>query len=251
MANRFPAVLTTSSELSREWRSRSSDYGWAFPSDWHVPAVDAVCDAIVAEADVWAPAERLGRSRAGAGVSLAEALVDVDGLAAIAPPRYTDPLRRAVSLGWADRITAPPSTVADPLTGLATPEYLQVRLGEVYRAAEVDAEPISSQWALVVLRLDLTRCGGWLRTLPMILVADGLRRVFDGGESLALLGDSVAVVLCRRTDVLARRARLLCSMVSDQIDRDPQVCIPAPSVWIETLPLNYRSALDLIAELGR
>ena len=63
-------------------------------------------------------------------------------LATIAHPRYTDPLRRAVSLGWADRISAPPASVEDPLTGLTTPEYLRVRLGELYRAADVSGDSV-------------------------------------------------------------------------------------------------------------
>jgi len=251
VGNRSIVVERTSTDLRHEWNARATDYGWAFPSDWHVPAVDAVCDAIVANADVWAPAERLGRSRADAGVSLAEALVDVDGLAAIAHGRYTDPLRRAVSLGWADQITTPPPSVVDAMTGLVSPEYLRVRLGEVYRSAEVRGEPVSGDSALVVIRLELDSRNAWYGPLPMVLVGDGMRRVFDGGQTLALLGDAVAVVLCGRDAMLARRARLLCSMVADQIELDPQISIPTPSVWIETLPLRYGAALDLISELGR
>lgn len=251
MANRFPVVMRSSTQLCREWKERSSAYGWAFPSDWHVPAVDAVCDAITADADVWAAAERLGHNRAAAGVSLAEALVDIDGLSAVAPGRYTEPLRRAVSLGWADRITAPPSSVEDPLTGLVTPEYLQTRLGELYRAAEVQGELVSVRSCMVVIRLDLEGRQGWQRTLPMILVGEAMRRVFDAGQSLARLGDSVAVVLSDRDVMLARRARLLCSMIADQIELDPQVAVPSPSVWIETLPQKYATAIDLMVELGR
>ncbi len=251
MSDRTSAPTMTSNELRQDWQYRAGAYGWGFPDDWHVPAVEAVCEAILADADVWAAAERLGESRAAAGVPLAEALADVDSLAAMVHPRYTDPLRRAVSLGWADRIIAPPSTVADPLTGLVTPEYLNLRLGEVYRAAEVTGEQLAAGWALVVVRLDLLGHSGWQRILPMILVADGLRRVFDGGESLALLADSVAVVLCRREPMLARRARLLCSMISDQIELDARLVIPAPSVWIETLPPGYAAARDLVADLSR
>ncbi len=250
MPYRLPVALT-SSELCREWQVRAAAFGWAFPSDWHVPAVDAVCEAVTAAADVWAAAERLGRDRATAGVSLAEALVDIDSLATITHPRYTDPLRRAVSLGWADQITTPPLTVEDPLTGLATRQYLEVRLGEVYRAAEISNGDVSTDSALVVVRLDLDGQRGWQRTLPMILVADSMRRVFDGGQSLALLGESVAVVLCERDLVLARRVRLLYGLISDQIDVDPQVVIPKPAVWIETLPTTCSGAMNLIAELGR
>ena len=251
MAYRWPTIAMTSAELCQQWQARASDYGWAFPSDWHVPAVDAVCDALTADADVWAAAERLGRDRAGAGVSLAEALADVDGLATIAPQRYTDPLRRAVSLGWADRISAPPSSVEEPLTGLATPEYLQVRMGEIYRAAEVDGGSPTPGAALVVVRLDLTGQRGWPRTLPMILAADAMRQIFDGGQSLVLLGESVAVALCERDPMLARRARLLCSFIARAIELDPQVCVPAPAVWIERLPSTYASATNLLGGLGR
>ncbi len=251
MYGRSPAFAMTSGELCQQWKARSSAYGWALPSDWHVPAVDAVCEAVIADADVWAAAERLGRDRAGVGVSLAEALADVDGLATIAAARYTDPLRRAVSLGWADRISAPPASVEEPLTGLATPEYLQVRLGETYRAAEASGASIGAASALVVVRIDLDGQRGWQRTLPMILVADAMRQVFDGGQSLVQLGESVAVVLCEREEMLARRARLLCSFITRQIEVDPQVAIPGPSVWIESLPTKYRAAMDLIAELGR
>lgn len=251
MYSRPTALSMTSAELREQWKARSAAYGWGFPSDWHVPAVDAVCDALTSNADVWAAAERLGRQRADAGVSLAEALVDVDGLATIAHQRYTDPLRRAVSLGWADRISAPPSSVEDPLTGLATPEYLRMRLGEVYRGDEVSGLCTATGSALVVVRLDLEGQRGWQRTLPMILVADAMRQVFDGGQSLALLGESVAVVLCDRDPVLARRARLLCDFIDRHIETDEQVTIPGPAVWIERLPTKCAAAMDLIAELGR
>lgn len=251
MAIRLSAPTMTNTELRSRWKARASAYGWTFPADWHVPAVDAVCDAIVADADVWAPAERLGHSRADAGVSLAEALADVDGLATITHGRYTDPLRRAVSLGWADRITAPPCTVADPLTGLVTPEYLRARLGETYRKGESDGVEVNTAAALVVVRLDLDGRTGWQRTLPMMLVADALRQVFDSGQSLALLGESMAVVLCEREPMLARRARLCCSLAANLIALDPQVWVPEPAVWIEPLPPKYRAALDLLAELGR
>ncbi len=251
MPNRPPVVALTASALCSRWQVEAVALGWAFPSDWYVPAVDAVCEAIVADSDPWAAAERLGRSRAAAGVSLAEALVDVDGLATLVAGRYTDLLRRAVSLGWADGMTAPPSTVEEPLTGLVTPDYLRVRLGEVYRAMEVGGTCAARESALVVARLDLDGQSGWQRTLPMILVADAMRLIFDGGQTLALLGESVAVALCERDAVLDRRARLLCSMVTSSIARDSQLVVPGPVVWVESLPERYGAALDLIAELGR
>lgn len=251
MTSQLPLTHRTATELRGQWQAKASAFGWTFPSDWHDPAIDAVCDALAAGTDIWEAAERLGRGRAAAGISLGEALVDIDALATLVPGRYTDALRRAVSLGWADRVSAPAVSVTDPMTGLVTADYLQIRLGEVYRASEVRAEPVSTSWALVVVRLDLAGHVGWQRTLPMILVADGLRRVFDGGQSLVLMGEAVAVALCERDLVLARRARLLRSMVTDAIERDPQIIVPGPSVWIENLPSTYGAALDLMTELGR
>lgn len=241
----------TSAYLCRQWSDRSDGAGWAFPSDWHVSAIDAVCEAIADGAEVWAAAERLGQARAAAGVSLGEALADIDVLCAIAPPRYTSALRRAVSLGWADRISTPAATVSDPLTGLVTPEYLAIRLGEVYREADSRADAGSPGAALVVVRMDLAGRAGWQRVLPMILCGDSMRCVFDGGQTLAQLSETVAVVLTAREQMLARRARLLCSLIVTQVGRDPDADIPPPHVWIENLPDRHRSALELVAELGR
>ena len=240
-----------SHELAEQWAARASGAGWAFPSDWHVAAVDAVCEAIADCAEVWPAAERLGQSRSAAGVSLGEALADIDALCAIVPSRLTSTLRRAVSLGWADRVVAAPAAVSDPLTGLCTADYLQTRLGEVYRAAEVGGSDVGERRALVVVRLDLLGRTGWHRVLPMILTADSMRCVFDGGQSLAQLGEGVAVVLTERDEMLARRARLLSSMISTQVGRDPQAAIPDPQVWVESLPPRYGAALDLVRALGR
>ncbi len=241
----------TSDVLAREWEQRSAQAGWAFPSDWRVPAIDAVCDAICADEDVWAAADRLGRARAASGISLGETLADIDVLCALAPAHYTSVLRRSVSLGWSDRITAPPSTVSNPITGLVTPEYAQVRLGELYRDAESRGARIADEIGLVVIRLDLTGRTGWARALPMILAADCMRTVFNGGQTLAQLGESVAIALAPRNTMLARRARLLASMIAAQVEGDPQAVIPAPHIWIENLPSGYNAGLDLLAELGR
>ena len=100
--------------LRVEWAARSLDTAWAFPSDWGTPAVEALCEAIVLHGDVFPPAERLGRARADAGIGLGETLADIDQLAALVPGRYAEPMRRAVSLGWADGSSGPTGHVFDP-----------------------------------------------------------------------------------------------------------------------------------------
>lgn len=238
-------------DLRLRWQHQSATTGWAFPSDWHVPSVDALCEALSDRTDLWPVAERLGRERAAAGVSLAETLTDVDALVALAPVGCAEVLRRAVSLGWADRIAAPADAVADALTGLASADYLRIRLGEIYRAAEVEGSSAGESHALVVVRLGRARASGWTQSLPMILVGDAMRAVFAGGQSLARIGPLVAVALTGRSPVLARQARLVAELLAARIRLDHADRTLVPQVWIEPLPLGWKAAVDLVGELGR
>jgi len=239
----------TSAELQDLWFVQSSNTGWVFASDWHEPAIDALCEACLRGVDIWPAARRLGSARAEAGVSLGETLADVDGLTHVLPGLPTDVLHRAVSLGWADRMMAPRPAVFDPLTGLVSQDYLRTRVGEVYRAADVAATKVSATHALVVVRLDLTGRTGWDRITPLILSGDAMRTVFDGGQTLARLADHMAVVLTEREFMLARRAQLLAGLVTDRLGRGGRDPVPGPRVWIERLPDSMPAAVDLIGQL--
>ena len=239
----------TSVELQDRWFVQSNATGWVFASDWHDPAVEALCEACLRGDNLWPAAERLGSARASAGASLGETLADVDGLIAVLPGIATDVLHRAVSLGWADQMTEPAAAVFDPLTGLVSHDYLRTRLGEVYRAADIAAGKVSASHALVVVRMDLTDRTGWDRITPLMLVGDAMRAVFDGGQSLARLADHMAVVLTEREAMLARRASLLAGMVGDRGSRDGTDA--RPRVWIESLPDSLPAALNLIGALSR
>lgn len=239
----------SSAELRQHWRAGSVAAGWAYPSDWDSPAVDAVCEALLSRTDVWPAAERLGRCRAAAGVPLAETLADIDVLAALAPD-CGDALRRAVSLGWADGSAAPTDAVVDPLTGLVRVDYLRVRLGEVYRAAEVEGSSAGATHALVVIRLGRAGARGLAQDLPMILAGDVLRTVFAGGQSLSRVGPTVAVALTGRTDLLGRQVGLLAELLAARIHVGPDPRM-LPQVWIEHLPPRWDAAVDLLDELAR
>ncbi len=241
----------TARSLRADWSERSLTESWAFPSDWDSPAVDAVCEAIAAEDDVFPAAERLGRVRAGAGVALGEALADIDQLIGLVPGQQADVLRRAVSLGWADRAIAPASEISDPLTGLVSKEYLQVRLAEVYQGCQAAGTDVAHEYALAVVRLDLTGRNDWQRALPMILAGECMRVIFDAGETLARLGDPMAVVLTARTPMLSRRVQMLGRLIAGRTRADPDSQINPPRVWIEPLPAQYSAAQALLAELGR
>ena len=245
-----PATSTlTSTELQDLWFVESNTAGWVFASDWHDPAVEALCEACLRGENLWPAGERLGSARASAGASLGETLADVDASdrgAAGRRHRRAAP-RRIARLGRSDDEPAP--TVFDPLTGLVSPDYLRTRLGEVYRAADIAAGKVSVSHALVVVRVDLTDRAGWDRITPLILAGDAMRTVFDGGQSLARLADHMAVALTEREAMLARRTQLLAGMVGEgwsRIGADAR-----PRVWIESLPDSLPAALNLIGALAR
>jgi hypothetical protein len=248
----LPRITTlTSAELRDRWFEQSSSSGWAFVSDWHHPAVDALCEACLIGRNVWAPAERLGSVRAENGVSLGETLADLDGLACALPDISDGVIHRAASLGWAERMTAPRHAVFDPLTGLTSVDYLRTRLGEVYRAAEVADTKVSATHALVTVRLNLAGRTGWDRVTPLILAGDAMRTVFAGGQTLARLADHMAVALADREPMLARRTHLLTGLVLERLGRDQPPGESFARVWIERLPDNAPAAGDLIGELAR
>jgi hypothetical protein len=247
-------------ELRGRWRTASFAAGWRFPSDWGVPEVDAVCHSVVAGADLPAALGDLGRARARAGAGLDETLADLAALHAVLESGLPDPdtvpprLLRATALAWADAALGEFSAVAatENLTGLATTEYLRVRIGEVYRAGRrADFAP-ADRFVLLVVSLDLSRTAGWPRLMAMALVGDVLREVFDGGESLAVLGPSVAAVLAERGRGLAERAARTRVLISERLGVDAHLR-PArrPTIGVERLPCTEAAAHALVDRLGR
>ena len=250
--DQIPRTTTlTSAELRDRWFEQSSAAGWAFVSDWHHPAVEALCEACLLGRNIWAPAERLGSARADKGVSLGETLADLDGLICVLPDIGDGVVHRAASLGWAERMTTPRQAVFDPLTGLVSVDYLRTRLGEVYRAADVAGTRVSVTHALVTVRLSLAGRTGWDRLTPLVLAGDAMRTVFDGGQTLARLADHMAVALVEREGMLARRTHLLTGMVTERLGRDQPPGETVARVWIERLPDSAPAAVDLISELAR
>lgn len=236
--------------LRERWFDLTAAGPWTFQSDWHDPAVDALCEACLSGRNLWACAERLGAVRASGGVGLAETLADVDALMTVRPDLPADLLCRAVSLGWADRIQTPAVAILDPLTGLVSADYLSQRLREVYRAADVAGRRVSAGSALIVVRTAATG-SGWVREAPLIMAAHALRTVFDGGQTLARISDRVAVALTARDRALPRRVQLLGGVLQGLVPQTaPGLAAPPPRVWIEKLPDDPDVALDLLAGLG-
>jgi hypothetical protein len=260
--------------LRRRWRSASLDAGWTVPGDWWVPAVDAVAEAVGDGRDATPSCARLGRARAEAGVGLDEALADLAALHTVlgpggaGGPREEGSARgaeavpaagpfglvRALALGWAEVACAPAGAggCEDPMTGLVTLPYLRTRLGEVYREAERLGVPASGAGAFVVtdpgelvpaagVPPDLARLGRELT------VAESVRAVFSGGETLCGLGPSRVLALVARGPDLAARVAALRRLLADRL---PPVTRPA-RVWVEGLPATVDAAYRLADEFGR
>ncbi|MEN3362324.1 MAG: hypothetical protein V7637_6306 [Mycobacteriales bacterium] len=255
-------------QLCDRWRATSIEDGWHFPDDWWVPAVDEVAEALCDGRDPAAPCAELGRARAAAAVGLDEALADLNALyvavtggtagtaepaaptagpAVCAAPAH---LIRALALGWADVIADPSAGTycEDPLTGLAVPAYLRVRLGEVYREAERTGLPVPATHGLIVAEVNLRGSGDLTRLSRAVLLGESMRATFIGGETLCSLTPGRAVALGRRDGGLSARAASLRRMLAVELGGFSQR--PA-RVWIEGLPGTLPAAQRLVADLAR
>lgn len=253
--------------LRSRWRTASIAAGWRFPSDWGVPEVDAVCLSAVQRGDLAGALSSLGRARAQAGAGLDETLTDLaalhavltvgdarDGLIATDPNAAPTRLVRAAALAWAEESVGElrGAEATDNLTTMATHAYLRTRLGEVYRQAERLGVAAAETHTLLVVTLDLSAVTGWARLMAMVLVADALREVFDGGESIALLGPSVAAVLSDRDPAFGDRALSASWLITERLKVDPQL-EPSrrPVLRLERLPATQEEARTLLQSISR
>lgn len=254
-------------DLRTRWRTASIAAGWRFPSDWGLPEVDAVCRSAVRRDDLTGALSDLGRARAEAGAGLDETLTDLaalhavltspdgaPGLVATDPDATPTALVRAAALAWADASCEllRGAEATESLTNLTTHAYLSTRLGEVYRQAARDGVPVPESYSLLAVTLDLSRVVGWSRLMAMVLVAEVLREAFDGGESIAVLGPSVAAVLGPRDLAFGHRALTVGWLIGERLSVDPQLSSSRrPWLRVETLPDSLAEARDLLRRVSR
>ena len=264
--------------LREAWRRRSLATGWLTADDWHSEAVEAVLAACCGDRpapgrpvpgsplapgrpvpgralapgslamaggdSLTAACADLGRSRARAGIGIAETIDDLAALFTVLAdgsgagidhesgghrggrpgglagrpdrePGGEPPLHLICSVaeGWAEEgmVQLAQGGCEDPLSGLATLSYLRTRLAEVYREAEQGGASPADTHRLLVVRLP-RRPDPWHRMTLAILVGHDLRTVFPGGETLSIAqragaGPAIALVPARR-DLPLRYARL-------------------------------------------
>lgn len=226
-------------QLRAPWGRRSREAGWEPPDDWWTPAVDAVCEAFATGTDLAGPCARLGEARARSGVGIGQSLDDLASFTHLAGWR-SPPLElvRALAEGWADAGRGR-ETCQDPLTGLATAEYLRTRIGELYRA---DGGPsAASEHRLAVVALD-PQIDPWRRAARLIVLGYELRRFFTRGESVCLLGRGRIAVIT--PDAVGLDLEL------DELRTG--ICWEhGAAVWSVVLPPTHREAQAMIEGLGR
>ncbi len=196
----------------------------------------------------------VGRDVARDGAALGEALSGLRStyeLVLGTPPAFE--ATEALSVAWSEATLAYLHDLSceDPLTGLASLAHVRTRLDELYREADLTDVRVSGSHALVVVELSFrgpTNVPGhtFTRAMRLVQVAEALRAVWSGGQTLGRLGlDRAAAVVPRSTD-LGMSVGLLRDFLSDLDLGATDV-----RVWIEGLPVAADSARSLLDELAR
>lgn len=249
--------------LRERWFACSNALGWSTPAEWPHETVDEVC-AAVAAGKVGPPLEqaiaRWAGARAATGIGLSETLSDLAALHTAVSGALGDlrpreggvpgadgsRLIRVVSLGWTDVACGDLSDTAavDPLSGLASAQYLRTRLAEVYRSARARGAKVGDEHALVQVTMAVA---GWSRIAPLTIVGDAAMVVFDAGESIAVLGRSTVVVLAPR-EGLAARVKVLRNLLDRRMPAAVGL-VEAPSVRTVALPATHDGACTVLQRL--
>jgi hypothetical protein len=171
-------------------------------------------------------------------VGIGQSLDDLSAFASVAGWRSPPiALVRALAEGWADAGRGW-TTCQDPLTGLATAEYLRTRLGELYRRTG-GAAPPASGYRLVVVALD-PGIDPWRRTARLIVLGHELHRFFTRGESVCLLGRGRIAAVAPETAELDRELDAL---------RRGTCWKHGAAMWTVALPACHEEAMSLLGGL--
>jgi hypothetical protein len=218
-----------------------------------IPAgFEPLADALRYNGAAIAAAQEIGRHAAGEGAAIDDVLTDV-ALTYKTVPGAGEPafeVVRAVSTAWADASLRFLHAVSceDPLTGLASLAHLRSKILEIYREQTRDGAASASH-TLVVVEVDPSwnPASHFDRVLRLVDVAECMRRVYTGEESIARLTASRAVVVVRRDDRLGPNVAALRGLLQDWHNEGGV----ATRVWIEGLPPTQESADLVLDELTR
>ncbi len=228
--------------------------GPARPHGISVPVgFEALADALRYQGAVIAATQEIGRHAAANGATLDDVLMDV-ALTYRAMPGPDEPpfeVVRALATSWADASLRYLHAVSceDPLTGLSSLAHLRSKLTEIYRESDRSGSDVVPSHALVVVELDPE----WRpeshfdKVLRLVDVAECIRRVYTGGESIGRLAPSRAVAVVRRDERLGASVTTLRALLEEWTEESGL----NTRVWIEGLPASRESSDTLLDELAR
>jgi hypothetical protein len=230
-------------------RSPGADSSAELPRDVRLALpvrFEAVAEALVAGTDVTAACAVVGQDVATDGTALGEALDALRStyrMVVDTAPAFE--AAEALSVAWSDATLQYLHDLSceDPLTGLASLAHIRTRLAEVYREAEMTDVPVARSHALVIVSGPGHH---FSRALHLVQVAEALRAVYSGGQTLGRLGLDRAVAVVPRGADLGLSVSLLREFL-DELDLG-EVDL---RVWIEGLPASADSATLLLDDLAR
>lgn len=241
----------TAAFLSEKWRAASHASVWRAPGDWHGPAVEQMARAVANGTGAESAAAQLGAERGQRGVGLVEGLDDLSvlfGVASDEEPPYA--VTKSFAREWAEVTTLSilGRASTDGITGLATLDYLQVRVRELYAEAAADGSLVNDAFCLVILDAGNAELAPWQQVLRKSLVARILRTVFHRGQTTAVLQSGAFVVVARRDDSLDEwMVRLRLALGGESLDA-PSEGSPV-TVRIEPFPASEFDTIELLDEL--
>ena len=217
----------------------------------------ALADALPLRADVASVCAEIGYALAQDGAALQEAL---DGLCLTyelmtgqEPPYEAS---RALAVSWSEASLQYLHALScdDPLTGLASLAHVRARLAELYREANRRGGSVNTTHALVVVelvdhRLDDLAAQRFDGVLQFAAVAECLRRVYSGGETLGRLGPHRAVAVVARSASVGEGVAVLRALLADCGHQTKSTL--RSRIWIEPLPGDNDAAGRLLDELTR
>src|SRR5207245_7717712 len=138
-------------------------------------------------------------------------------------------LIRATAEGWAEAGLVTSMSCEDPLTGLVTVPYLRSRIAEVYREAEATGSLVSDSHCLVMVEL-AGDIDPWRRLARGVVVGHDMRDVFQGGETLTLIGNGRAAALVPIRPELQFTTAVLRRKLGGE---------HGAMVWVERMPADH------------
>jgi hypothetical protein len=196
-------------------------------------------------ADVIDVAHGVGASAADLGVPLHEVFDHVER--AYFPDEPSHEATRAAAIAWAESALIHHADVSceDPLSSLASVPYVRTRLAEIYRGAESVGRRATDTSALVVVELPRIARGHELeRSLQALDIAEALRLVFNGDETIAQLTTRRFGALVGRERTDETTLLLLRLLVERAIEHTAAV-----RIWVEHLPPSADGIAHVLSAL--